>query len=459
MGLLGVIGKLKQLSYRTVTKHRNGSRLWIDGAKLEMAGFAKGEKYKRERVGDTITLTLSPDGDYVVVGKTKFGVIIPVIDMTMTPYKEDYPIGTKIRAIFTAGSITISIHHERQRQAEREARFIEHLANGEVTEGSCCTGGAISTTAAHDGIVGAGLKGKLAWVVDADIRYLQSAFANSYAITDETACFESTLEELETKYLSQVDVLTFSLPCAGISQAGKSKHKLSAEEHESGTALFGIRDIIVASNPAMITSENVKDAKDSPIYILLKQELIRLGYVIIEKILTNQNTGSFEARPRYWFMALSSGLPAKWLEGVFDFYLPKKQNSFGEILDINAPESMWSDNQYLKDKQVRDEAAGHGYANRQLITADTESIGVIGRHYNKKRSSEPFVVRPDGKERLLTLGEHAAVKQIPPVLIRNCGPTVGHQILGQSIDYLQALVPVQRFFLNCQGLDLSPAGA
>lgn len=457
MGILSAIEKLTQLSYRTVTKHRNGSRLWIDGAKLGMAGFNKGAKYKREPVGDTITLTLDPSGDFTVAGKEKFGVTIPVIDIAMTQYKQDYPIGTKIRAVFTTGSIVISIHHERQRQAEREARLLDGLSKGVIKEASFCTGGAISTTAAHDGIVSSGLKPKLAWVVDSDIRYLQSAFANSYAISDETTCFESTLEELETKYLTQVDFLSFSLPCTGASRSGQAKHKMSAEEHKSGTALFGARNIIVASNPSIILSENVREAKDSPIYMLLKQELIRLGYNIVEKILTSENTGSFEVRPRYWFIALSSGLPIKWLDGVFNFHLPKKQKCFGEIMDVNAPESLWSDNQYLKDKQLRDSEKGHNYAKRQLITADTESVGVIGAGYNKKRSSEPFVVRKDGKERLFTLGEHAAAKQIPPVLIRNCGPTVGHQILGQSIDYLQALMPVQRLFLNCQ--NSHPAGA
>ena len=51
--------------------------------------------------------------------------------------------------------------------------------------------------------------------------------------------------------------------------------------------------------------------------------------------------------------------------------------------------------------------------------------------------TEPFIVRADGKERLLTPIEHAIVKSIPTRLVPEGGITIAHQILGQSVDYLQ----------------------
>ena len=48
--------------------------------------------------------------------------------------------------------------------------------------------------------------------------------------------------------------------------------------------------------------------------------------------------------------------------------------------------------------------------------------------------------REDGKERLLTPKEHARVKSAPDALVENLGPTLAHEILGQSIDYRQAWI-------------------
>ena len=63
----------------------------------------------------------------------------------------------------------------------------------------------------------------------------------------------------------------------------------------------------------------------------------------------------------------------------------------------------------------------------------TENVGTIGRHYNKRRSTEPFIVRDGGWERLLTTKEHAAVKGIPFSLIEGQLNTVAHEGLGHSI--------------------------
>ena len=86
---------------------------------------------------------------------------------------------------------------------------------------------------------------------------------------------------------------------------------------------------------------------------------------------------------------------------------------------------------------MRDSQAGKGFAKRQLLTGDETKVGTIGRHYAKRRSTEPFIVRDDGKERLLTPTEHARVKSIPERLIAGNGMTIAHQILGQSVDFLQ----------------------
>ena len=440
---------IEQVSYTKTKAHRGTVRLWIEGVKLKTAGFARGVFYDRvinSKTGD-ITLKLNPEGKYKVSGRKRNNVDLPIIDMALG--KDTVLVeGTRLRAVFMQGLIQISVHHEEDNQTRREDRLKSHLKTGKVIHASACTGGGISTAAVHEAIEANALKSNTAWVVDEEIKYLQSAYANNFSITDKTVCFESKLEELETQFLTEVDVLSFSLPCAGLSLSGKSKHKLSAEEHESGTSLFGIRDIIKASNPAVLMSENVPQAQGSAIYVLLIQELKRLGYTIFERVLNNSQTGTFENRRRYWFMAVSNGVADVSMQEIFDFQMERPYAILNDLLDEDVPESVWAENVYLKAKAVRDKDAGKGFAKRQLLSGLETSIGAIGRYYNKRRSTEPFVTRADLKERLLTLVEHAKAKSIPQSLIKHCNNTHGHEILGQSIDYRQAFAPMYHLIFD-----------
>ncbi len=435
----------EQISYTHIKEHRNGSRLWIEGAKLLTAGFARGQRYNRHINGQKIDLMLHPEGDYVVSGRERNGVQIPIIDLSLGKFSRELPPGTRVRAIFQNGQINITIHHEEDAKTRREDRLKQNVERGELLEASACTGGGISTMAVHQALHDSGIKNSaVAWVVDCELKYLQSAYEHVYAINDNTVFFEAKLEELETQFLTEVDVFSFSLPCSGFSKSGTSKHGLSSEEHDGGTSVFGIMNIIRAANPAIILSENVPEAKDSSIYTLIKQELKRRGYSLVEAVLNGEDTGSFENRTRYWFMAYSQGLPSDVFESAFELIPQRTYQHLYELMDAEVPESMWADNQYLKDKQVRDAAAGKGFATRQLLKGHETKIGTIGRHYNKRRSTEPFIVNDSGQERLLTLAEHARCKSIPESLVARCNATTGHEILGQSIDYLQAYLPIKK---------------
>lgn len=431
----------EQVSYTKIKSHRNGARLWIEGVKLDSAGFKRGGFYDRTVKGETITLTANPNGQYKVSGRNRNGKDLPIIDIALGQ-NETFKDGTRLRAIFKQGEITVTVHHEEQAQERREERLKKAIVGGKLTHASACTGGAISTSAIHEAITDNGIQAKTAWVVDCELKYLQSAYAHSFAIDDDTVCFEAKLEEVETHLLNEVDVLSFSLPCAGLSRSGTSKHKLTPEAHESGTSVFGIRDMIRAANPAIISSENVPEAQNSPMYVLLIQELTRLGYTVVERVLDNTQTGTFENRKRYWFMAVSSGLVDIELDVVFNFLMERDYNVVKDLLDDVVDESVWADNQYLKDKAISDKAKGKGFAKRQLLSGNETKVGAIGRFYHKRRSTEPFVTRDNGQERLLSTHEHARAKSIPESLIEYCNMTHGHEILGQSIDYRQAFAPM-----------------
>lgn len=441
-----------QYAHSKIMSHRNGKRLWIQGARPDVAGFVVGAKYDVVDLGDSIKLVVKPNGKFTVsrkaVADNKF---VPILDVRLSD-SSNFSVDDRIRIVFSSGTITVTIHHEAQAKLEREKRFISNIQSGALKKGSLCTGGGVSAAATAQAVTDAGVNAELSYVVDESLKYLSIAGANNFAITDETAFFASKLEEVEPAFIERklVDLLSFSLPCAGLSRSGAAKHKLSPEEHGSSTSIFGLMNFIRCSNPAVLWSENVVEAMNSPLYTVLKAELLRRGYRITEDVTSNEKTGSLEARSRYWFLAVSDGLDPMIDADVFDYYLSPKHASLNEIRDeeADADESQWAQNEYLKIKQVRDAAAGKGFAKRQLLSGEESKVGCIGRHYNKRRSTEPMWVRDDGSERLLSLKEHCAVKQVPFSLVEGVCNTIGHEILGQGIDYMQCYMPILRFMKN-----------
>lgn len=423
----------KQVTYTKAKDYRKGVRIWIEGQKLTACGFEPGARYNITLKQDarTIILDLDEQGTRGVTVSRRNGKERPIIDLTGEKIASVFNADMKIRVLFQQGQIVITQHHEGQLQDEREETLKAHLEAGTIQKASMFTGGGISTEAIHHALQADGIQAETAWIAESETKYIESAGERCLSITDDTVFLSGKVEEIEDYFYSKVDLLSFSLPCAGFGKAGKAKHKLTEEDH-SGTALFGVVSAIKASNPAVCVSENVVEAQDSAIYRLLKCELIRLGYTIFEQVLDQSHTDSIEQRKRYWLVAISSGIAPASLELA---PIARSGRTIESILEP-VPESAWSDNQYLKDKAARDAAAGKGFK-RQLLTGIETACGTIGRFYQKRRSTEPFIVRDDGKERLFTPREHAAVKSIPAYLVEGLLPGTAHEILGQSVDYLQ----------------------
>lgn len=434
-----------QTTYTAAKETKRGTRIWIEGQKLSLSGFTPDTLYAvlYDGIAKRITLSLDPVGGSKKVTKsTRNGKDRPIIDLQSKMVDSVFNAGDRLRVTFTQGQISIQQHHETTSQESREQRFQERADSGTLLKASMFTGGGISTDAIAQAIAQSGLSSRMAWVCECEQKYIESAGENCLAIDDDTAFLVGMAEEIEPHLYSEVDVLSFSMPCAGFSKAGKSKHKQSSENH-SGTALFGVINAIKASNPSVIISENVTEAMDSPIYQLLTSELRRTGYKVFEQILDQRHTASIENRARYWMVAVSEGIAPESLE------LPQviqDQPTIASILE-SEPNEQWSANAYLHEKAERDLAAGKGFK-RQLITGSETTCGTIGRYYAKKRSTEPFVVNSEGLERLFTPIEHARVKSVPEHLIRGISKTTAHEILGQSVDYRQPLKLAIQLFSN-----------
>lgn len=443
--------KPSQVSYQTIGTNKNRPRLWIEGVKLGAAGFTRGARYDLRFCDGIMLVTLSKTGARVVSGKMRNDRDIPVLDLCMRDLENQFGPQARVRVVFTEGEIKVSLHHETAAQGNRETRFRAALCEGTLREASMFTGGGISTHAIHRAIEDHGHRARLAWVVDANLRYLQSGYANNYAIDDDTTALIGRAEEIESAFFEPVDILSFSMPCSGFSKAGKSKHGKDPEQHDGAAALFGTMNAIRAANPAVLISENVVEARTSAAYALLKSELSRLGYEIFERVMTSADTGSIENRTRYWFVAISRGLADGFsFENIMHPKATAPARRIRDILEADIAETAWSQNAYLKEKALRDAADGKGFS-RQLLTGEETSCGVIGRHYNKRRSTEPFLQRADGTERLFTPIEHARLKSAPDELVAGLNPTLAHEILGQSVDYRQAWLAMAAVMAHVTG--------
>ena len=221
----------------------------------------------------------------------------------------------------------------------------------------------------------------------------------------------------------------------GHSNQGKTANKIkNAEQHTTdATAVFGFMRLVQSHvNPAIILSENVPQAQNSATYQLIKAMLDVLGYNIFEVTLDNEQSGCFQKRSRYWFVAVSKGLSSIDIENVPQF--ARQYAQLGDLMDaVPEDSSMWAANQYLKDKAIADKAAGKGFK-RSLVDASSTSITTINRTYHKKQSTPSMVTRQDGMERLLTPNEIARSMACPTELVDGLTQTLAIEGLGQGVD-------------------------
>lgn len=425
-------------SYIKVGQNKGQARLWLESQRLAANGFAPGETYRTVLDLDARTLTLELDlfGDRRVCKrsrKLKAGSVdVPILDLCSAELTEFLGDAERVRVHYTDGKLTISLHHEDVARIERETRLQRNLSQGVIKTGTLCAGAGISTAALHDGLSSDGLRPECSWVVDSDARYLEIADRNNHAITADTHLFVGTVEEMESDLLMPVDLLNVSLPCDIHASCGKAKKGLArAEDDSSITSVFGLVSLVRSLNPSIIVSENVVEAERSSAYAMIRAELKRLGYLITESILNEQHGGALETRRRYWFVAVSSGLPAI----TFDQFVPEEKR-FRTVREILGGEYTpeFKRYEYLDAKEARDIKAGKGFR-QNIVTEDAETLGVIGKGYSKVRSTEPRLSGPDGTSRLLSVNEASRARLIPEHLLGDCSFTIGHEAGGQSILY------------------------
>lgn len=454
----------QQISYTKLGHHRGNPRLWLEGMRLDKVGFAPGTKFRvdLDLVNRQVRLKIDPCGDRTVSQRQKVldsGEVrrTPIVDVAGEGLAEVLGEGARVRAMLRGGEIVFDLHPADLAREQREKFTRDELAKGQISEATLCAGGGVSTLALKHGLEKGGIDTRVDWIVDREGAYLELAAQNNPAITNDTRLYEAALEEIDIDALSQVTALQVSLPCTGHSVAGKAKRGLNqAEDHPTDAlAVYGLLRILEAVNPSIVVSENVVQARESASYALVRAYLSAQGYTISEAILDGNDAGTIENRSRWWFTAISNGLA----QGYSMESLPEQPRLYETVGDVLQPvasgDPMWRSFDYLTTKAARDAAAGKNFQ-RQLVSEQSQTVGTIGRGYQKARSTEPFLNRADGMQRLFTPVEHARLKGIPENLVEGASATLGHEVLGQSIlfghavaigeglaEHLKSLPPLQ----------------
>lgn len=418
-------------------------RVWMQGNRPARAGFAPGTRYSVKADHDRCMLVLSLDdsGTRVVSRKLKNEKEIPVIDLNSTEVLGMFEGFEKLRLVMQEGRIYILPLASELAVKERKERLHAKLDAGEpILVGSLSHGGGVLSHAIHSGLAEAGVSSKLAFANDIREDLLEQAGSHNEVWDMNTIALAAPMQELAfdnyaMSQLPKVEILEAGLPCSGASVAGKAKRGLGhAEEHpEVGHLVCAALSIIAKVNPAVFVLENVKQYLSTASMWILRHQLRDMGYELHERVLHAAEWGALEHRERLCLVAVTRGM---------DFQIDNLEHRvdqdirIGDILDKEVPETAWSKMEGLKAKEVRDKAAGKGFA-MQIVTAFDKKCPTITKQYAKVRSTDPKLQHPSDPDllRQFSPSEHARIKGCPAHLISGLSATIAHELLGQSICY------------------------
>lgn len=427
---------------RKVGEHRGAPRVWLEGSQTERAGFSPGQRYDIEVQGQMVVLQANKDGSRVVSGKVIGERNNPVIDINSKALLAIFDGMASIRIVVKKDQIVLMPLASEVKKRERFVRLREKLENGDpITIGSLSHGGGILSHAIHSGLEQAGVDSRLAFANEIRGELLEHALIHNDAWSENTQLLSAPMQELAfddrgVASIPKVEILEMGLPCSGASKAGRSKLGLIHPEAHPHVGHLVVAALVIVSkaNPAIVVLENVPDYAQSASADILRNQLRDMGYNTHERVLNGKEWGALENRNRWCMLAVTAGI-----DFDFDQLQPPVvlEQKLGDVLEqLPADDPRWSRMQGLKDKQVRDLAAGKGFK-MQVFGADAESIGTITKGYAKVRSTDPKISHPSDPDllRQLTPVEHARLKQIPPHLVDGLSNTIAHEVLGQSIVY------------------------
>ena len=438
----------KQNSGRTdawlkqVGNNKGAPRIYLDGMQAIRAGFAPGDRYDIEVLGEKLVITANPDGSRVVSKKKRGEIELPVIDINSDKLLSLFEGMDSVRVVVRDDKVFLLPLASEVKKRERLTRITEKVQTGDsIDMGSLSHGGGILAHAIHKGLCEAGFDASLKFANEIREDLIEQAAMMNDAWSKETQIMNLPMQELAQdewllKQLPKLEILEMGLPCSGASRAGKSKRGLEMmEDHpEVGHLVVGALIIIDRTQPAYVLLENVVEYASSASAQILRHQLRDMGYSTCEAILSGKDFGCLEDRVRWCLVAHTQGTTFS-----FEDIQPKVTivRNLGEVLDDIPPDDpSWRKVGYLKEKEARDREAGKGFS-MQYVTAESTRVPTLRKGYAKGGSTDPRLRHPENSDlsRLLTPAEHARVKGVPPSLIAGLSATIAHQELGQGIVY------------------------
>jgi DNA (cytosine-5)-methyltransferase 1 len=426
-----------QTSYLKLADHKNGKRVWMQGLRMDEAGYEIGSFYSLEYDDENnkvvLSLTDQSDGDKKVCRKKVGDRFYPLIDLVNQKLATLFESVDRVQVVISEGVIVIEYHHLDRARIEREKRLAQTIRSGRtLTIGSMAHGAGILDYYLHQGLGDVGFRCGMIWAVEPANIYLQTSLNQNPIWAYESQAIEGRIEDIDAAHLEAPAIIVAGLPCTGASKSGRSKNKLKfAEAHESaGTAFIGWLMAIKQLSPAICVLENVTEYQNTASMHMIRETLSDWRYRVHE-VVVGSELGAFENRKRLCMVAVSEGID-------FEFDLKpvrQRENNLGEILDdVPLDADCWNPCEYLHKKEERDLAAGKGFS-MQLVDKDSTQVGTVGRSYHKWRSTEPLVKHPtDPKlKRQLTINELAKVKTIDKKLVAGMSRTRQVEMLGQSV--------------------------
>lgn len=429
-------------------ENKGRNRVWLEGRKLAHEGIEPGMKYRVliDHSTRQAKVQIAPDLNDATGSISRRKVrgeeekYLPVLDLAADVADELRALfegASEIRVAVRGRSMTISAQLACSDAQERVERARRKMKNGEpFAVASFFHGGGVIDDALHSGLARAGVSSFVQVAVELEQKYLESSLNNNgHLFNQDTVFFEGSIEHFNPRGV-KAEIVCAGIPCTGASLSGRAKNKLAfAEDHDTAGALFYyVLNAVTSMNPAVVLIENVEPYAHTASMSVIRAVLRARGYVLHERVLDGGDFGCLEARRRLCVVAMSEGLADTFsLDGLVS--IKQKEACIGDILDpIPDDSEMFRSYSYLADKEVRDKAAGKGFA-RQLITEQDSSVGCLGKAYNKARSTEPFLVNKTNPDlsRLFTPQEHARLKGVPSRIIAGNSVTTAHEILGQSV--------------------------
>lgn len=423
---------------------KNVARVWIEGQQLAHAGIEIGTRYGVLR-SNASGIELGEVDDnfegqtFLVSKRARNGIDRPLMEIRSKILRDVFETIDMVRVALRKGRIVITANFMELKVKERLTRILEKLKNkSRLAVLSCFHGGGVLDSALHSGLARQGVNSFIQVGIELESDYLDSSLRNNSELwTDDSVAICSDIRLVNWQSgVPQADLILGGIPCVGASRSGKSKNRISlAEEHsDAGTLFIDYINAVRAVNPAICILENVVEYQNTASMCVIRSSLNSLGYNVYETVLNGNEMGVLENRSRLAMVAITKSMDEGFsIENLIPTRV--KEDTLSDILDdIPLDSPRYKTFSYLADKELRDKAAGKGFT-RQLLDGSESYCGVIGKGYNKCRSTEPFIVHPENPElsRLLTPKEHARVKGIPERIINNLSETTSHEILGQSI--------------------------